>query len=269
MRCWRKFEIDEISQAMTPRLNKEQQAAKTALERLLTNTAEADRSYNGVVGTRSGRIISTDLARFLDARYRDTPLGVARDLAPSWDLAWRYAHNRFERELRNRGPREIVRFMAGGMGAGKTHALEHSHAKRADLIWDGTLRDPIWAKQMIELALYGGWKVDIAYVFRDIELAIYGAVERAKTEGRSVPLHELPQNHRAVQESIRRLIQLFGTNPNVSTNLLHNTGAGGVVGGSLSFRHDELAPGGSLHYTLNHESYYTEIAREIEARNPV
>lgn len=118
---------------MSTKLNAEQQAAHDALKHLLSNVVEADRHYNTLMGTRGGRIISTDLARFLDASYRDTPMGVARDLAPSWDLAWKYAHQRFRRELKNRGSREIVRFMAGGMGAGKTHALEHSHAKRADL----------------------------------------------------------------------------------------------------------------------------------------
>ena len=80
--------------------------------------------------------------------------------------------------------------MAGGWGVGKTHALEH--AEHRDLAWDGTLKDTAWARAMFDHALAHGWRVEIACAFRDIELALYGAVERAKTEGRSVPLSELP-----------------------------------------------------------------------------
>ncbi len=234
---------------------------------MLADPAEADRRYNDLADSHGGRIISTDLARFLDARYRDTPAGKPRDLAPSWDYAFRYSQGRFERELRGRVRRKVVRFMAGGWGAGKTHALEH--ATMPDLAWDGTLKDPIWARGMIDLALDYGWRVEIAYVFRDIELALYGAVERAKDEGRSVPLRELPKNHRAVQLSVSTLLRRYRLNLNVSFMLLHNTGAKSVRGATLVIPERELAPKGALHYTERYEAYYAEAAREIEAHNPL
>lgn len=249
------------------RLSKEQQTAQKALIALLANEAEADRRYNDIVDSRGGRVISTDLARFLDARYRDTPAGKPRDLVPSWDHAWRYAQGRLERELRHRSRRKVVRFMAGGWGAGKTHALEH--AAMPDLAWDGTLSDPKRAQKMIDLALANGWRVEIAYVFRDIELALYGAVERAKDEGRSVPLRELPGNHRAVQLSICSLLRRYRREIRVSFMLLHNTGAKGVKGATLVIPETELAPKGALHYSPQYESYYAEAAREIEAHNPL
>jgi len=247
------------------RLTKEQRAARDALARLLANREEADRSYNSLAESHGGRIISTDLVRFLDARYRDTPKGSPRDLTPSWDLAWRYAQDRLNREIKNRRKRRAVRFMAGGWGAGKTHALQH--APMADLSWDGTLSDPRKARRTIDLALANGWRVEIAYVFRDIELAIYGAVERAKTEGRSVPLSELPASHRAVQISIRKLLRRYRDNAQVAFMLVHNTGAKGIRGVPLFFTEAELAPGGALYYSLRYESYYAEAAREIQALN--
>jgi hypothetical protein len=202
----------------------------------------------------------------MDARYRDVPLGRPRDPLPGWDLAWRYAQDRFKRELNRRGRRKVVRFMAGGWGAGKTHALEREPIP--DLAWDGTLRDPSWAQGMINLALGNGWQVDVAYIYRDIELALYGAVERARKEGRSVPLSELPGVHRAVQISMLSLIGKFRKRNEVSFTLLHNTGSEYVRGQALVFLDPELAEGGALHYSERHESYYTQIAREIEARNP-
>ena len=120
-----------------------------------------------------------------------------------------------------------------------------------------------------DLALDGGWRVEIAYVFRDIELALYGAVERAKDEGRSIPLQELPRRHREVQISITKLLRQYRKNLRVSFTLLHNTGAKGVNGTALVIPETELAPKGALHYSLRYESYYAQAAREIEARNPI
>jgi hypothetical protein len=248
-------------------LNPEQLKAQQTMRQLLANQAEADRLYDALPGTHGGRIISTDLARFLDARYRDIPDGKPRDLAPSWDLAWRYAQARLTRRLSRGGRGEIVRFMAGGWGAGKTHALERTDAPLGVLAWDGTLKDTTWAESMIDLALRRNWRVEVAYVFRDIELALYGAVERAKAEGRSVPLPELAGNHRSVQLSIRRLLSRYRSNEHVSFLLLHNTGAKGVEGSALVIAEDELAPNGALHYVQRHADDYAQVARQVEALN--
>ncbi len=247
-------------------LTKEQKDARLAFNRLLENSYLADQRYDSLPSSRAGRIISTDIARSLDTRYRDTPDGQSRDLVPGWDLAWRYAHDRLAREIQRRGHRKIIRFMAGGWGAGKTHALERELIP--DLSWDGTLQHGKWNRAMIDLALSHGWKVQIAYVFRDMELALYGAVERAFKEGRSVPLAELPAVHRAVQKSVLQLIRRYPPGARMAILLLHNTGAKGVAGPARIFTPTELAAGGALHYPLRHEAYYTEIAREIEALNP-
>jgi hypothetical protein len=249
------------------RLSKAQRNAKEALVALLMDEAEADRRYNALADSHGGRVISTDLARFLDTRYRDTPTGRPRDLVPSWDLAWRYAQSRLARELKYRGSRKMVRFMAGGWGAGKTHAVDHAAVTIPDLVWDGTLKDSRWARRMVDLSLKYGWHVEIVYVFRDIELALYGALERGNFEGRSVPLVDLASNHRAVQLSIRRLLKRFGDHRNISVILLHNTGSKEIKSLSLIISELELAPKGALHYSPRHEAYFTEAARKIEARN--
>jgi hypothetical protein len=249
-------------------LTKEQEAAKNALAMLLADLPRADDGYDSLPDSRGGRILSTDLARFLDTRYRNSPAGQPRDLIPGWDLAWRYAQGRLRRQLIARGRRRIVEFMAGGWGAGKTHALERAGRAMPDIAWDGTLSAFAWARDMIELALVNGWRVSIVYVYRDIELALYGAVARGRSEGRSVPLEELAANHRAVQRSIRRLLRRYRSNMRISVECLHNFGSENIRGNATLFHDRELAPGGALHYSGNHEAYYAEAAREIEALNP-
>lgn len=246
-------------------LAKEQRVARDVFAALLENLDESDRRYDSLAESHGGRIVSTDLARFLDVRYRDVPSGQPRDLVPGWDLAWRYSQDRFKRELARRGHRKIVRFMAGGWGAGKTHTLEG--AEDPDLAWDGTLKDKTWAREMIGLALSNGWQIEVAYIFRDIELALYGVVERAAREGRGVPLVELPDIHRKVQRSILSLIREYEQNTKVSFLLLHNIGDARVNGSPKIFQYTELARGGALHYSPRHESYYAQIALDLDGLN--
>ena len=245
-----------------PKFNKAQLNAWKAMMQLLRDPADADRRYDALADSAHGRIISTDLARFLDDRYAKPPRkGRTRDLAPGWDLAWRYAQDRFERELRSRGKRKVVRFMAGGWAAGKTHALEHMPTP--ELAWDGTLRDTDWAADMIDLALAKGWHVVIAYVFRDLELAFYGAMERAGAEGRMVPLAELPGMHRAVQKSILDLTAAYLKEERVAFVLLHNLGTEKVRCRPWKISRKDLDAAGGLHYTAAHESYYVQAASQI------
>lgn len=151
--------------------------------------------------------------------------------------------------------------MAGGWAAGKTHALEHQ--KPCDLAWDGTLSVAKDAAEMIDLALSEGWRVEIAYVFRDLELAFYGAVERGHKEGRLVPLEQLPTTHRAVQDSILKLLALYESDDRVSFILLHNVGTHQVVCEPLVIAKNDLEASGGLHYKPAHERYYIQAAPQI------
>jgi hypothetical protein len=120
---------------------------------------------------------------------------------------------------------------------------------------------------MINLALANEWHVEVAYVFRDIELALYGALERALEEGRSVPVEELPRNHAQVQRSILRLVRRYRDETQVSFVLMHNLGASRVRGKSRILQYTDVAPKGPLHYTRRYEIYYGEAARQIQALN--
>lgn len=161
--------------------------------------------------------------------------------------------------------RKIVRFMAGGWAAGKTHTLEKMRLSTADLTWDGTLGDSNWASEMILIAIMEGWKVEVAYVYRDLEIALFGAVERALKEGRGVPLTELPRSHDRSQKAVLELIRSYSVIDTVSFLLLHNIGFAGHDVMPLKLSYEDLEQNGGLHYTSSHVSYFEKAAREIRA----
>lgn len=238
-----------------------QQCARLKFEALIADVPVADAAYNALPETHGGCIISTDLARFLDDRYQIHVPGTLRDLVPSWDSAWVYAQDRLEREIKNRRGRKILRLMAGGWSAGKTHAL--NGFKAADLSWDGTLADAMWATKIIELALRHGWKVQIAYVQRPLALACQGALDRGVSEGRMVPLIHLPKVHAQVQKSIETLHRLFSRQERVRFRLLYNPGTPAHNVDVSKLRIRDIAPGGELHYSDADVKAFEQTARQI------
>lgn len=129
-----------LPKAPHKKLTAEQQKAFEAMRELLQDIERADRRYDELEHSHSGRIISTDIARHLDTRYAKEPKkDQERDIEPGWELAWRYAQNRLVREIENRASRKRLRLMSGGWGAGKTFALRHEPTVAPCLIWDGTL----------------------------------------------------------------------------------------------------------------------------------
>lgn len=250
-----------------PALTLPQQIARLKFEAMIADFQAADAVYDKLPETHGGRIISTDLARFLDESYRVHVPGTLRDLLPSWEGAWVYAQGRLEREIKNRRGRKVLRLMAGGWAAGKTHALQQD--KAVDLSWDGTLSDSLWAIQIIKLALLHGWKVQIAYVQRPIELACIGALERGVSEGRMTPLIHLPTVHAKVQTSIWVLHRLFSRQMGVHFRLLYNPGTVSHPACVSKLRIRDIAPGGQLHYNSTDVKAFAKTARRIwqEARD--
>ena len=89
-------------------------------QKIFSDFDAAVREYSGIDGTKSGRLIDTDLARQLSPEYR-----ADRTRAPEvHEAASAFTQTLFERrmdELRDR-PGGMVLFMAGGGGAGKSSA---------------------------------------------------------------------------------------------------------------------------------------------------
>ncbi len=235
--------------------------ARRKFEEMIANLAVADAVYDSLPQSKGGRIISTDIARFLDASYRTSPAGRLRDLFPSWEGAWRYAQGRLEREIAKRGSRRILRLMAGGWASGKTFALDGLDP--VDLAWDGTLGDSRWATAIVIQALESGWRVQIAYVQRPVELALWGALNRAVEEGRAVPLVELPRVHARSQKSILNLHEVFGADPRVAFILIFNAGTQANPQTPVKLSISDIAPGGPVHYSTADVKSFQETARAV------
>lgn len=248
-------------------MTQEQRKAWEAMKELLLDIELADAQYDSQEDADGGKVISTDIARHLDSRYAKKPKkGELRDLVPSWDLAWRYSEDRLERELAQGGKGKLFRLMAGGWAAGKTHAIRHLKTK-PDLVWDGTLSDPVKAAQYIEFARSNSWKVEIVYIYRNLELAMYGAIERRLEVGRAVPLNELPKSHREAQQSILELSINYAVESDVSFLYIHNLGKKGAIADPLKIERKELELHGALHYLERHEQYYQTASGHLLAED--
>lgn len=247
-----------------PCVTKEQKDAQKNYAALISDPTRADPLYDALSDSKGGTIISTDLARFLDPLYAAAAPGTPRDLAPSWDHAYLYAQDRLEREITQRKKRQMIQFLSGGWGAGKSHAVA-AKPSPVDLTWDGTLAELPWAEQTVDLCLKHGWKVVIFHVHRNVELALYGAIERAQTEGRSVPLRELPGKHRQVQQTALALHRKYQRDKAVQFVFFHNTGTPQVAAEGHIVSRDELAFRGALHYCARYEAYHADIAEKIHA----
>jgi hypothetical protein len=248
------------------KMSAEQHNAWQAMKDLLTDVDQADARYDRLVDSEGGRVISTDIARHLDQRYDRATKGTPRDIVPGDDLAWRYAHDRLARELDKGGKGKLFRMMAGGWAAGKTHAVQHLPDK-PDLVWDGTLSKSRWAATYIDFALKQKWKVEIVYIYRNLELALYGAIQRAEEVGRSVPLNELPASHRSSQQSVLELSLNYAGTTGVSFLYVHNLGRKGAMAEPLKIVRNELELHGPLHYLDRHESYYRKASTYLHAKN--
>jgi len=184
----------------------------------------ADQIYDQIPDAKGGKVIGTDIARELLEEYAVSREGKIEFVNATGDVAHFYAKDRLWREINNRGERKTLLFTAGGVAAGKSSALNDKSISSFDLVFDGTLRDSEWAIETMSLAISKGWKINISYVQRPIELVIPGAIYRAQSTGRWGPIADLPNIHVTAQQSIIEIAKAFQTNPNVHTTLWLNDG---------------------------------------------
>ena len=137
----------------------------TALE---SNPDEFVRRYKD----RFGNVISTDSARSMWHEYEKNPGEMSFAVQyPAMALAKEV----WQRELAaTPKPDGSVLFLAGGAGAGKTHALNNvpevaALAAKADLVYDSTMGNYQFAVERLQQALDSGRKAVIVYVFRPLE----------------------------------------------------------------------------------------------------
>ena len=199
------------------------------MKRLVDNAEEADRAYDALPEAWGGKVINTDIARYLLPEYAASRNGRIRYLTATNRISSAYAKDRLWREIDNPRGRRRLMFTAGGVATGKSTAITRERVAATDLIFDGTVRDPDWAIRTIEHALTRGWGVLIHYVQRPMHLAVEGILTRVDREGRWGPLAGLPYTHRAAQQSFLGIAKHFAGNPSVLVRIWLNDGTSSCI----------------------------------------
>jgi len=174
-----------------------------------------------------------------------------------------YAKDRLWREIENRNGRKVLMFTAGGVAAGKSTAVTDEQVAAKDLVFDGTLRESDWAIQTIERALERGWRVEINYVQRPLDLVIPGAIKRANDGGRWGALADLPAIHQAAQQSTIEIAKHFAGNPAVKVNLWLNEGKTTAEKPKL-LALEQIDVGGEYSYDENYEQSLDRTGNQRE-----
>lgn len=176
-----------------------------------------------------GNVLNTDNARELCADYRESKKSKSAHSASVQEPASALVKEIWQRMLaEEKSPgKDIVLFLAGGGGSGKTRATEEPALKEikreARIILDTTMADTASAIRKVEEALNAGKRVAIRYIHRPIEQAVKGVVKRAVKQGRVVPVDILAHDHFNAQVTFIALETYYRTNRRVSIRVLDNS----------------------------------------------
>lgn len=174
-------------------------------------------------GTMGGKIIDTDLARLLCNEYAAAETAEDRiefsestGVPVNFFVDYLYYKKLFalvsQRESESE-PLSLV-ILAGGYGSGKTtavRALDLPIIEEASLIRDRSMDEDFKVpKAMITAALRHKITVTVIYVYRPVEQAFRGMVDRASSEGRVSPVIQTGTAHWQAQDNVLKLHQHFG-----------------------------------------------------------
>jgi len=182
---------------------------------LQTNLSHTMQRYKDLEETKNGKILDSDLVKKLYPAYNSS-IENANKYLPSTLISsilfreWLY-YTQLSEIAKLENP-QIV-FLAGGGAVGKSTVIEKLKLdllEKANLIVDGTQRDLELSCKNIQAALLCNLEVSIIYVFRPIELALKGMIERAISTGRGWPLTAFADAHYQIQQNIFEMKRRFG-----------------------------------------------------------
>lgn len=173
---------------------------------------------------RFGNVLNEDNAAELFPDYAASLESRAKYRTAIYSAAQWVRDELFRRALEDPEVTEVV-FTAGGNGAGKTTA-----GLRGDVIMDTTLSNPEHSTMLIQRALDAGKRVQVIYVFRPIQEALAGVLERARTEGRVVSIQTLINTHEGAATTVSQLYNRYADHPNVNFEFVDNSGPQAKIG---------------------------------------
>lgn len=162
--------------------------------------------------------LSSDKATELCPTYKETPLEQRRFLAASMSIretAQAITSRAFDQLLKESPPaglENLVTFVCGGAGAGKSHVIRNNWAAgelitRTSHIVFETVSG---LKEMnIERVLNAGKDAVMLYVHRPIEQAAVAVLDRVEREGRAPSLNYVCKEHFGSPQRMSMLTQLY------------------------------------------------------------
>lgn len=175
---------------------------------------------------RFGNFVSTDNAREFSADYSQSNEARSRYAAAVQEPASLLVKTLYARILPEPDVQTVV-FLAGGGGPGKNTSVADMPAFR-ELLKDQIVYETIMssidsAVSKVEAALSAGKDVNIFFVYRPIEAAALGVLDRAAVEGRTYPVEPLAEGHFGAQRTLLELARRYEDNPLVSISVIDNS----------------------------------------------
>lgn len=216
-----------------PGLNAEQREVEARTVHSLENNLEG---YIQRYEAENGNYLGADNAKEL------FPLYTAGPKTRRWYVeAVHYSSGALVKEIWQRKlaqapatPDEYVLFTAGGPGAGKTAAIESQPACRelvrnAYVVHDTMLAEFERGVAKLAEVIASGRRVVVIYVYRPVENAMVGVIDRAKQTGRIVALKDVARKHFESQETLIQLAEHYETSPLTRFLVLDNSGPLGTA----------------------------------------
>jgi predicted ABC-type ATPase len=204
-------------------------ATERQIEQRFVQQLQSDLAYwMRIYRARNGRLLDTDLARGLSADWNNTNRNRARYSTAVHNPSSALIDALYRQMLSEAAEpgRDLIVFMAGGGGAGKTTAVKTVAASlldKAHLVYDTTLSRYESAAEKIRAALDEGWAVVILYVHRSFEDAVRGVIDRAVETGRAVPLNVLAADHANAPQTVLHLTRDYAGNERVQIFVIDNS----------------------------------------------
>jgi hypothetical protein len=201
-----------------------------ALGDKLSDMPAAAKEYSEIPETKGGTVLSTDVARELSPDYLADRTRSAATHEPSSAFIKRLYADKLAQPT-PAGMDPIVRFTAGGTGAGKTTGLDTlQNGEKPEITYDTNMNKLSSSEDKVEQALQAGRKVQIIYVYRDpVDALVNGALPRASRQerefgtGRTVPLAEHVKTHVGVRPVMDALAEKYKNNPDVEIIPIDNS----------------------------------------------
>ncbi len=183
--------------------------------------------YSDMPSSQHGKILDIDLARKLFPPFDDGLIGANLYSESTHVPASQFINYLFKTDvirISNEKEAPAMLFLAGGGGSGKGtigKVLPNIYDD-VDLVLDGTLASLKKARDRIQYVLKHGFKTNIIYVFRPVDLAIPGIVQRAMRTGRGVPIVVAAEDHYDAQKTVLALSKEFSDQINII--VINNSG---------------------------------------------